>query len=190
MSNKATAKWTKELPAKCGWYYMRDEGQEPIAEGLIVWVGHNRSGVRYEGQFFYADSSFLKRREFLGPITIDAVAEVGRLREALEPLQGFDFRLDDSPHGKEMPMLSGLPGTDGKPRDGEMFSSVSRAFDILRRGLAATTAGDTGAINFYVRDDGLYHCEVMRHMVTEDSKQFKTQKDARAWLKKWLPKIQ
>ena len=64
---------------------MRDEGQEPIAEGLIVWVGHNRSGVRHEGKLFYADSSFLKRREFLGPVTIDAVAEVGRLRTALEP---------------------------------------------------------------------------------------------------------
>jgi len=30
------------------------------------------------------------------------LAEVGRLREALELLQGFDFRLDDSPHGKEI----------------------------------------------------------------------------------------
>lgn len=89
-----------------------------------------------------------------------------------------------------MPQLRGLPGTDGQPKDAEMFSGVSGAFAILRRGLAATTAGDTGAINFYVRDDGLYHCEIMRHCVTEDARQFKTQKEARAWLKEWLPKIQ
>jgi hypothetical protein len=30
------------------------------------------------------------------------IDEVARLREALELLQGFDFRLDESPHGKEI----------------------------------------------------------------------------------------
>ena len=86
-------RWSKELPAKCGWYYMRYEGQEPLKEGLIVWVGHNRSGVRYEGQFFSSGSSFLRQREFLGPITIEAVnshvgleAERDALREALEEI--------------------------------------------------------------------------------------------------------
>ena len=84
--------WSRDLPDKSGWYYMRDEGQEPIAEGLIVWVGHNRSGVRHEGQFFYADHKFLERREFLGPITREAVnshatllREREALREALKP---------------------------------------------------------------------------------------------------------
>lgn len=89
-----------------------------------------------------------------------------------------------------MPQLIGLEGTDGKPRDAGFFSSVSGAFKVLRSGLAATAAGDTGAINFYVRDDGDYHCEIMRHMVSQDKHQFSTQREARAWLKKWLPKIQ
>jgi hypothetical protein len=83
--------WSRELPSKCGWYFMRNEGETPLAEGMIVWVGHNRSGVRYEGEFFYSDHPFLKRREFLGPVTIESLnsapsdtEQVIRLREALE----------------------------------------------------------------------------------------------------------
>src|SRR5688572_20520729 len=82
--------WSRELPPRSGWYFMRNEGETPLAEGMIVWVGHNRSGVRHEGEFFYSDHPFLQRREFLGPVTINVVNshvaltdEVTRLREAL-----------------------------------------------------------------------------------------------------------
>lgn len=88
-----------------------------------------------------------------------------------------------------MPQLVGLDGTDGTARDAGFFSSVSGAFKVLRSGLAATAAGDKGAITFYRRDDGKYHCEIMRHMITEDAQQFASQVDAKRWLSEWLPTI-
>lgn len=73
IQESADLPWSAPLPPKCGWYFMRRAGEKPLAEGLIVWVGHNQSGVRYEGKFFYVGAAFLDRREFLGPITPEMV---------------------------------------------------------------------------------------------------------------------
>lgn len=89
-----------------------------------------------------------------------------------------------------MPILAGLPGTDGGPRDAEMFSSASAALKILRKGLAATTAGDNGAINVYRDDSNKYRCEMMRHMVSMDAQQFTTQAEVREWLRQWMLEIE
>lgn len=72
--------WTKGLPAKSGWYFMRNEGEGVFAEGMIVWVGHNQSGVRHEGEFMYASHPWLKRREFLGPILHSDFEQLIRLQ--------------------------------------------------------------------------------------------------------------
>lgn len=84
--------WSKGLPARSGWYFMRNEGEGVFAEGMIVWVGHNRSGVRHEGEFMYAAHPWLKRREFLGPILHSDFEQLLRLRKIAE--DALQFRIE------------------------------------------------------------------------------------------------
>lgn len=101
--------WTKGIPAHSGWYFMRTEGEEIAIHGMVVWVGYNASGVRHEGQFFYANDKWLERREFLGPLQRTDFEQLAALRkaakdadDALQLIQGFDFALDSSAHGQEI----------------------------------------------------------------------------------------
>ena len=87
-----------------------------------------------------------------------------------------------------MPELRGLPDTAGT-KECEFFNSVSRARAILRKGLAATSAGDDGAINVWKDDNGKWQCEAMRYMVTQDSQTCDRVKDIEPWVRTWLKKI-
>ena len=88
-----------------------------------------------------------------------------------------------------MPYLSGLPNTEAD-QNCEIVCSVRAAFDALRRGFAASAAGDNGAINFWYDDDGDLRGERQRFRVVQDSQTFASQKEARAWLKQALAQIQ
>jgi hypothetical protein len=87
-----------------------------------------------------------------------------------------------------MPTLSGLPG---KRRDVEAVSVQSRtaAMQSLRSGQAATAAGDHGALNVWIDDEGLFRAEFMRRCRSIDAKQFKYLASVDAWLRVWFPRL-
>jgi hypothetical protein len=88
-----------------------------------------------------------------------------------------------------MPVLTGLSGTDGKSRECVFVRSVPATLKVLRSGLAATAAGDNGAINVWRDDDGNYRCEFQRFMSVKDSQIFRHLVSVESWLKEWLEKI-
>ena len=88
-----------------------------------------------------------------------------------------------------MPVLTGLPGTNGKARKCVMVKSLSATLKTLRLRLAATTTGDNGAINIWRDDLGFYRCTAMRFGQTIDEICVKTLKEISPWIKEWLAKI-
>lgn len=88
-----------------------------------------------------------------------------------------------------MGQLASLSGTDGKPRDVEFFRSITRALFLLSRDKCATTAGDNGAINIWVDDDGRYRGCRMRWMITEAETIVDTKRKLKEWLTKEIPLI-
>lgn len=88
-----------------------------------------------------------------------------------------------------MPILTGLPGTDGKSRECVMVRSVSAALKTLRSGMAAAAAGKNGAISVYRDDSQLYRCISERFLRTIEERTFKTLKEVGPWIKEWLGKI-
>ena len=84
MSNEATAKWTDQCPAKAdagdAYYFVRRKDKlEVVVMGFSMGKGW-LNGVSYE-------PSEMRNHLFLGPITPEQFAEVGRLREALESMK-------------------------------------------------------------------------------------------------------
>src|SRR6185369_16814230 len=80
MSEKATAKWTDQCPAKAdagdAYYFVRRKDKlDVVVMGFSMGKGW-LNGVSYE-------ANEMRNHLFLGPITPDLFAEVGRLREAL-----------------------------------------------------------------------------------------------------------
>ena len=88
-----------------------------------------------------------------------------------------------------MPQLVGLPDTK-QARDAEFITSASQVPGVLRRGNAATAAGDTGAINVWVDDNRKYRCELTRYMVRCDSQTYTNLSDVKQWVRETLPAIQ
>lgn len=86
-------------------------------------------------------------------------------------------------------ILTGLPDTR-TIRKAELFRSATKALQILRKGLVATSASDNGAINIWKDKYNQWRCERQRYCVTRAEGSFKTIKDVLQWLKKELPKIQ
>jgi len=81
VSNEATAEWADEFPATDGDYYSRideyDKSPTPIRieAGKVFEFGCEKDlNAEYQAENY----------QYLGPITPDLFAEVGRLREALE----------------------------------------------------------------------------------------------------------
>lgn len=91
--------------------------------------------------------------------------------------------------GGVMGYLSGLKGTDGKNIDCIFIDKGADIESVLGDGLAATTAGDNGAMNVYKDNDGNIRCEIMRYMRTIEEKVFTTTEQAVEWVDEWLPKI-
>lgn len=89
----SSEQWIEGLPSLHGWYFMRREGETPVAEGLVVWVGYNKSGVRYEGKFFYAGQAFLDQREFFGPLIPDYSRREATWQAVADALKGLAIDL-------------------------------------------------------------------------------------------------
>jgi hypothetical protein len=88
-----------------------------------------------------------------------------------------------------MGALTGLPGTNGKPRDVAFFRSVAGALNLLARDRATTTAGDEGAINIWLDDAGEYRGCRSRYMQTMAEIVVPTKAQLKRWLIDELPKI-
>jgi GH15 family glucan-1,4-alpha-glucosidase len=67
---------------------------------------------------------------------------------------------------------------------------VEQVLDVLRAGLAATAAGDCGAINVWRDLSGSLRGEAMRRMITVDSQMFADLQEVASWTRKWLEKIE
>ena len=100
------------------------------------------------------------------------------------PARTFYIKTEDA-----MPGLCNLDGTDRKDREAVFVHSGPEAVKKLSKELSVTGAGDNGAFNVWVADDGLYWCQSYRLMVTLETKTFALKKDVGPWVKKWLKKI-
>jgi len=89
-----------------------------------------------------------------------------------------------------MPSLTGLPGVKRKETPCAGFRSPSGALRVLRRGLAASTASDNGAVIVWTDDAGFYRCEFNRHRQPINREKYRTQVQVVAWLKEWMPKME
>jgi len=85
--------------------------------------------------------------------------------------------------------LAGLPKTNGRLITVEFFHSVNRAFLLLKRDGATTTAGNEGAINIWIDDDGAYRGCRMRYMQTMSDIVTPTKAKLKSWLVAELPKV-
>lgn len=109
---------------------------------------------------------------------------------ACEPHKKGDYLTPlKSKKENNMPVLTGLSGTNGKDRECVMVGSFSAILKALRLRLAATAAGDNGAINIWRDDAGLYRCAAMRFCRTIEERAFKTLKEIGPWAREWLGKI-
>lgn len=88
-----------------------------------------------------------------------------------------------------MAILSGLPGTS-EDKEATIVQSVSGVLRALASGKTPTAAGDNGAINVWVDDEGKFRCEFMRWRSTVDAQVFQFKKQVAAWLKVWFPQMQ
>lgn len=86
-------------------------------------------------------------------------------------------------------MLSGLTGVLRKEVKCEFFGSVTKGLQLLKKDKAATAAGDNGAINIYIDDEGVYrgyryaYCSTKSFIVTMKINELAF------WLKREFPKI-
>lgn len=88
-----------------------------------------------------------------------------------------------------MPSLIDLPGTNGREIECEFATSVAGMIRGITRHMAATTAGDHGAVNVWVDDEGRYRSNFYRFMSTKDEQVFTSVKSLREWLKVWMPRM-
>lgn len=85
--------------------------------------------------------------------------------------------------------LTSLPGVSGKDLEAPFFRSVTAAMDGIKHHRAVTSAGDQGAINVWIDDDGKYRCAFMVRSTTDNSIVVSTEREVRTWLKEWFPKL-
>lgn len=84
-----------------------------------------------------------------------------------------------------MGVLTDLEGVSQIETECIFLEKPSDIIWILRKGLAATTAGSKGAINIWKDDEGYFRCEACRHLVIVESKKYKYISMAEKWVKKW-----
>lgn len=88
-----------------------------------------------------------------------------------------------------MGTLKNLEGIQIKEMQCEFISGVKSIPSILKKGIAATAAGNFGAINIWVDDKHWYRCESMAHCIRESYLITKSMKEVKEWAKIWLKKI-
>ena len=86
-------------------------------------------------------------------------------------------------------MLKNLEGISATKIDADSIRLGKDIKPILDKGIAATAAGDSGALNIWKDDDGWIRCEAMRFRNPIDKKIFDNMEDVEKWADKWLPDI-
>jgi len=86
-------------------------------------------------------------------------------------------------------MLKNLEGIDQKEIDADFFTERGEIKAILDKGIAATAAGENGAINIWKDRDGRIRCEAMRFCKSIEKEVFDSDKDVQEWADKWLMDI-
>jgi len=85
--------------------------------------------------------------------------------------------------------LTGLPGIKRKKIRATMCNSISAFMAVfMTTTRVATGAGDHGAVNVYVDDDGLYQCQFMVRWQVVDAGTFTTKAGVKKWLSEWWPR--
>lgn len=84
--------------------------------------------------------------------------------------------------------LMGLEGTS-KIRRAVFIHSAAEAIRVLRKGLAATSAADHGAINVWKDRKGQYRVWAGQQLATKASETLTSLKDVRWWVSIWLRRI-
>lgn len=85
--------------------------------------------------------------------------------------------------------LIGLKGTDGKDRPVRFFHNISQALRFLKEDKATTAAGNNGAINLYIDDNGKYRMSLFRWLVCKDERLYTNLNMVKQTLKEWLLSI-
>jgi|GEM_PF-1100940 len=85
--------------------------------------------------------------------------------------------------------LAGLPGVAAEETQAVDVTSPSDASQFMRKGMAVTAAGDSGAVVVWKGDDGKWRCEFMRFLRTIDQRKFTAMAAAWQWLKEWWPQM-
>lgn len=88
-----------------------------------------------------------------------------------------------------MPCLIGLPGMGKKIIEAERFNTPRQAVKILGNGLAACTAGESGAINVWIDRKGQIRAHVCAFLQVTDSVICDDMGCLTAWLKPRLLQI-
>lgn len=86
-------------------------------------------------------------------------------------------------------MMKGLKGIAPDERKELFINESSEIKTAINNTLCATSAGENGAFNVYKDDDGNIRCELMRYMVTIESKIYKRLSDAEKWVNKAFVRI-
>lgn len=88
----------------------------------------------------------------------------------------------------KMVELQGLPGVKRQRVRAKMCRSITEVMAVfMTTTKAATGAGDHGAVNVYLDDDGLYQCQFMVRWQVVDAATFTTKAGVCKWLAVWWP---
>ena len=85
--------------------------------------------------------------------------------------------------------MTGLPGVRKHTLKASWAKTTGGFLAGLRKRRCVTSAGDDGAVNVWIDDKKQFRCAFMRHLSVLEERTFSTKKEARDWLRKWLPKI-
>lgn len=86
-------------------------------------------------------------------------------------------------------MLKNLEGISATKIDADFITTGKEVKSVLDRGIAATAAGNSGAVNIWKDDDGWIRCRAMRWRKPVDKKIFDNMEDVEKWADEWLHDI-
>jgi hypothetical protein len=81
--------------------------------------------------------------------------------------------------------LRGIAGIKSGAVRCQIVSHRTEALQILRKGLAITSAGESGSISAWICDDGTYRASFDQWGVTKDARVFRAKSHLSGWLARW-----
>lgn len=85
--------------------------------------------------------------------------------------------------------LQNLEGVKKKLTDAKRLTGISKISRLELRENVLTTAGDKGALNIWLDDDGFFRGEIFRYLTSQDKIATKKLVEIKAFASKWLKKI-